>query len=214
MNKGLLIMAKKMNACSELLARKSTLIAASFALSLAFINGNPVQAATFRYTIAQSETLYKEDKTILNGVEYDGSFINSVFDPVTNVTNDMFGFFSIISGSLGKAMAVEAVQKSPVDRTTLGDLWTVQAEYLATPEAVTKVPGAVTQPPGLTEFDFKFVPSKASGEPTVLSKGWSAEKVPEPSAILSLGVFSGLLLLKKKKIASQTKLRSNNISLS
>ena len=113
MNKGLLIMAKKMNACSELLARKSTLIAASFALSLAFINGNPVQAATFRYTIAQSETLYKEDKTILNGVEYDGSFINSVFDPVTNVTNDMFGFFSIISGSLGKAMAVEAVQKKP-----------------------------------------------------------------------------------------------------
>ena len=78
MNKSLLIMAKKMNACSELLTRKSTLIAAGFALSLACINGNPVQAATFRYTIAQAETLYKEDKTIFNGIEYDGSFVKLI----------------------------------------------------------------------------------------------------------------------------------------
>ena len=111
-------------------------------------------------------------------------------------------------------MAVEAVQKSPIDRTTLGDLWAVQVEYLATAEAVTTVPGAVTQPPGLTEFDFKFVPTKAIGGPTVLSKGWSSEKVPEPGAVLSLGVFSGLLLLKKKIPASHTKVCSNNISFS
>ena len=215
MNKGLLIMAKKMNACSELLTRKSTLIAAGFALSLAFINGNPVQAATFRYTAGRTETLYKEDKTILNGVEYDGSFINSVFNPDTNERFEASGFFSIISGFLGKAMALEAVQKSPVDQTALADLWTAQVEYLATAETVATVPGAVlTRPPGLTEFDFKFVPPKVTGRPTVLYKGWSSEKVPEPSAVLSLGVFSSLLLLKKKIPASQTKLRSNNISLS
>ena len=215
MKKGMLIMAKRMNACSEWLTRKSPFIAAGFALSLAFINGKPVQAATFRYTTQRSDTLYKKDKTILNGVEYDGSFINSVFNPDTNERFEASGFFSIISGSLGEAMALEAVQKSPVDQTALADLWTTQVEYLASPEAVTTVPGAVvTRPPGLTEFDFKFVPPKVTGRPTFLYKGWSSEKVPEPSALLSLGVFSGLLLLKKKIPASQTKLPSNNISLS
>ena len=63
MDKGRLIMAKKLNGYSELLTQKLTCIATSFALGLAFINGAPVQAATFRYSTAMAETLYRDDYT-------------------------------------------------------------------------------------------------------------------------------------------------------
>ena len=48
------------------------------------------------------------------------------------------------------------------------------------PQPVTTVPDGFTVPPGITEFDFKFVPAAVAGAPVILSNGWVAELLSEP----------------------------------
>lgn len=107
-------------------------------------------------------------------------------------------FFSITEGSLGEAVAVKAVQTSPEDRTALGEEGIAQIEYFAFLQDVASLPNAVTVPPGLSEFDFKFVPAPIAGAPTVVSKGWEVASVPEPGTAIALGFLGGSMLLTKK----------------
>lgn len=73
------------------------------------------------------------------------------------------------------------------------------AEYLADAQDVSSIPNAFIFPASLTEFNFKFVPAPIANSPTVLSKGWSVETVPEPSIVAALGLLGSCTFLVKKK---------------
>lgn len=168
------------------------------ALGLVLINGYSASSATFRYTSATTETIYTEGETTINGVTYDGTFINSIFDPFAMMFRQFSGLFSITDGSLGEAVAVAAVQTNPSDRTLLGEEGIARTEYLANLQDVALIPEVITLPEGLSEFDFKFIPAPVAGTPTVLARGWSVEKVSEPGAIVAIGFLgSGLLMMGK-----------------
>lgn len=164
-------------------------------LSFVFISGNSASSATFKYRSGTTETTYTKGEITRNGVTYDGTFINSIFDPFAMMFRQFSGVFSITNGSLGEAVAVAAVQISPIDRTLLAEEGIARTEYFANLQDVASIPGAITFPPGLREFDFKFVPAPIAGAPTVLAQGWSVSKVSEPGAIFALA-FLGSSLFK------------------
>ena len=121
-----------------------------------------------------------------------------MFDPIAMMFRQFSGLFSITDGSLGKAVAVATVQTSPIDRTSLGEEGIARIEYFADSQDVALVPGAVSFPPNLSEFDFKFIPASVAGSPTVLTQGWSVEKVNEPHVIAALGFLgAGFLMMNK-----------------
>lgn len=171
------------------------------ALSLETIVTEPALCATFNYTTFSTETTFTQNPTLINDTPYDGSFTNTV--SFGSFQLKFSGFFSVVSGTLGKAISVRAVQKNPVDRTLLGEDGIAQIQYLAQPQDVASVPGNIRVfPPNLTEYDFIFIPAPVAarlGEPTDLRLGWRASKVPEPNLIAALGVISlGFFCLKKK----------------
>ena len=169
------------------------------ALNLVFTSSQPAFSATFRYRTAITDSLYTEGRTTIAGVTYDGTFSNSIFDPFARIFRQFSGFFSVTQGSLGTAVAVRAVQSSPEDRTSLGEEGIALIQYLADAQDVSSIPNAFIFPAGLTEFDFKFVPAPIANSPTVLSKGWSVETVPEPSIVAALGLLGSCTFLVKKK---------------
>ncbi|MEL7039666.1 MAG: hypothetical protein AAFO04_29255 [Cyanobacteria bacterium J06592_8] len=164
-----------------------------------FLAPNPAQSATFIYQTATIESVYTERPTTINNITYDGIFQNSVFDPFAMRFREFSGFFVVTEGSLGGAMAVQAVQNSPVDRTTLGGSGIAEIEYFSFLQDATSVPDAVSIPPGLSEFNFQFVPASVAGTPTVISQGWFVTSVPEPITLVALGLIPGSLLFSKKK---------------
>ncbi|MGB3296553.1 MAG: hypothetical protein WBB01_26505 [Phormidesmis sp.] len=149
-------------------------------------------AASFRYTTLTNQTTYTEGATAIAGSPYEGTFTNTIFNPFSGLAQTFSGFYQVQSGKLGEAVSLIAVQKRPTDRTGLGDDGTTRIEYLATPQSVATVPGAFTVPPGLAEFDFKFSPAVVASAPVVLSNGWVAESVPEPSTAFTLLGLLGL----------------------
>ena len=179
----------------------STVTSILLGLSFVCITGNSVSSATFKYTSRTTQTIYTEGKTTRDGVTYDGTFINFIFDPFAQMFRQFSGVFSITNGSLGEAVAVAAVQISPRDRLSLGEEGIARTEYLANLQDVALVPGAITFPPGLREFDFKFVPAPVAGVPTVLAQGWSVNKISEPGAIITLGLLGMGLLIRKKPLS-------------
>ena len=168
------------------------------ALSLISIHAYSASSATFRYKSETTETTYTEGETTVNGVTYDGTFVNSIFDPFAMMFRRFSGFFSVTDGSLGEAVAVAAVQTNPTNRLSLGEEGIARTEYLAEPQDVASIPGAITFPSSLSEFDFKFAPAPVAETPTVLARGWSVETVSEPGIIVALGFFGGSLLMMGK----------------
>jgi hypothetical protein len=177
----------------------SAITTGMLALNLVFTSSQPAFSATFRYKTAITDTLYTEGRTTIGGVTYDGTFKNSIFDPFAQIFRQFSGFFSVSQGSLGGAVTVRAVQSSPEDRTSLGEQGIALSQYLADAQDVASIPNAVIFPAGLTEFDFKFVPAPIAKSPTVLSKGWSVETVPEPSIVGVLGLLGSYMFVVKKK---------------
>lgn len=152
----------------------------------------PAIAASFRYTTLTTNTLYTEDPTVVAGIAYDGTFINTIFNPFLGAEQIFAGFYQIQTGQLGEALSLRAVQQNPTDRTGLGDAGITRIEYFDSLQPVVDVPGAFVVPPGLTDFDFQFVPASVAGAPVVLSQGWSAVQVPEPNLTLPILCFVGL----------------------
>ena len=177
----------------------STVASVLFGLSFVCVTEHSASSATFKYTSGTTETIYIEGETTREGITYDGTFINSIFDPFAQMFRQFSGVFSIINGSLGEAVTVAAVQISPIDRLSLGEEGIARTEYLADLQDVALIPGAITFPPGLREFDFKFVPAPVAGVPTVLARGWSVNRVNEPGAIVTLGFLGGGLLMIRKR---------------
>lgn len=172
-------------------------------LGVALVTMSPAVAATFRYTTLTTQTVYSEGSTVVAGTSYDGTFVNTIFNPFFGLTQTFSGFYRIQTGMLGEAVSLSAVQQSPTDRTGIGDIGITRIEYLATPQPVDTVPGAFTVPPGLTDFDFQFVPAAVAGAPVVLSQGWSAESVPESSSpLLWVGLLGLGLGLKRLSTAA------------
>lgn len=169
------------------------------ALGLILINGYSASSATFRYTFGTTETIYTEGETTVNGVTYDGTFVNSIFDFFSMMPRQFSGLFSVTDGSLGEAVAVAAVQTNPTNRLLFGEEGIARTEYFANLQDATSIPGAVTFPPGLSEFDLKFVPAPVANTPTVLAQGWSAERVNEPGVIVAICFLAGGLLIKRKR---------------
>lgn len=168
------------------------------ALVIVFVNGYAASSATFRYRSGTTETTYTKDETTRDGITYDGTFVNSVFDPFAQIARQFFGLFSVTDGLLGEAVTVAAVQTRPIDRTSLGEEGIARTEYLANLQDVDLIPGAITFPPGLSKFDFKFVPAPIAGTPTILAQGWSVEKVSEPGVIVAISFLGfGLLLMRQ-----------------
>lgn len=174
-------------------------------LGVALVTMSPSMAATFRYTTLTTQTVYTEGPTVIAGTPYDGTFVNNIFNPFSGLAQTFSGFYRIQTGTLGEAVSLNAVQQRPTDRTDLGDIGITRIEYFATPQPVAAIPGAFTVPPGLTEFDFQFVPAAVAGAPVVLSQGWSAESVPESSSPLMWAGFVGLGLGLKGLLFNATK---------
>lgn len=178
-----------------------TAVALVSALSLEVSVSRPALSATFNYTTISTKTSFTQNPTQVNGMPYDGTFTNTVSFGAFQFA--FSGFFSVVSGTLGKALSVKAVQKSPIDRTKLGEKGIAQIEYLSEPQDVASVVGNIRVfPPNLTQYDFIFVPAPVAaelGEPTDLRLGWSVKQVSEPSITFALGLVGGLLLLTKQK---------------
>lgn len=170
-------------------------------LSLKIVEARPALSATFKYTTLSTETTFTENSISVNGTVYDGTFTNTVSSGPFQFK--FSGFFSVVSGTLGGAMSVRAVQESPIDRTMLGEEGIAQIGYLAQPQDVASVSGNIrVLPPNITQYDFIFVPAPVAaqqGEPTDLRLGWSVAQVPEPSLTLALGLIGGGLFLKQRK---------------
>lgn len=168
------------------------------ALTLVSITGRFTSCATFRYISGTTETTYTEGKTTVNGTTYDGTFTNAVFDPFAMIFRQFSGLFSVTDGSLGEAVAVAAVQTNPSDRILLGEEGIARTEYFTELQNVALIPEAITFPPSLREFDFKFAPAPVANAPTVLARGWSVEKVNEPGILVAMGFFYvGLMIIRK-----------------
>ncbi len=155
-------------------------------------------SATFRYKTSVTDTLFTEEPTSVNGVLYDGTFENFIFDPFAMRFRGFFGLFSLEEGILGGSISVRAVQTSPIDRTFIGEEGIAKIEYLAFPENVATVPGALIIPPNLGKFDFKFIPAPVARQPTVVTVDWTVTQVPEPNTVLALSFLGFSLFLTKK----------------
>ncbi|MDY7012709.1 MAG: PEP-CTERM sorting domain-containing protein [Cyanobacteriota bacterium] len=175
-------------------------IAAIFVSSAVLFSGLPANSATFLYVGGTSETRYTEGSTTFNGITYDGVFETTFFSPISMSVLELSGFFSIVGGMLGEAVSIRAVQQSPEDRTGIGDAGVTQTDYSDTLQDVASLSEPfLTIPPGLTEFDFKFVPGPIANAPTVVSKGWTVTLVPEPSSAIALAFLGGGLLATNKR---------------
>ena len=170
----------------------------SATLGVALIMMQSSRAASFQYTTLTTKSVYTEDPTVIAGAPYDGVFVNNIFNPFLGLEQTFFGFYRVQTGELGEAVSLRAVQQRPTNRTEFGEDGLTRIEYLATPQTVDAVPGAFAIPPGLTEFDFKFVPAAVANAPVVLSKGWTAKPTPESNNPLALVCVLGLGLGLKR----------------
>ena len=173
----------------------ATIVSATLGMTL--ITMQPARPATFQYTTLTTKTVYTEDPTVIAGAPYDGVFVNNIFNPFLGLEQTFSGFYRIQMGKLGEAVFLRTVQQRPTDRTDIGEAGIANIEYLETPQTVAAIPDAFLAPPGLTEFDFKFVSAAVAGAPVVLSKGWSAELVPESNHPLAIVWVLGLSLALK-----------------
>lgn len=160
----------------------------------------PSLASTFRYTTPTTTTLYNEGETTVAGLTFDGTFENTVLNPFSGLEQTFSGFYRVQAGQMGEAMSIEAVQQSPTDRTGYLEAGLSSIQYLVAPEPVSSVADGFTVVAGMTSFDFRLDPAAISEAPTLLSQGWRAEKVPEPSSLLAmLGVLSLAIAQKRQK---------------
>ena len=169
-------------------------------LSLVLLHTPLALSATFRYNTSVTDTLFTENPTTVNGISYDGTFVNFIFNPFTMSFNRFFGFFAVEQGMLGESLSLRAVQTSPVDRTSLGESGIAQIEYFDQVQDVTTVPGALIIPPNLRQFDFKFIPATVANQPTVVTQGWTVSRVPESDFLLAFGFLATGLFLGQKKV--------------
>lgn len=175
-------------------------LAASFGTAIVFSLSliKPSLAGTFRYTTPTTTTLYTEEKVTVSGITFDGLFNNTVFNPFSKQEQTFSGFYKLQSGEMGSAMSIQAVQQSPTDRTSYLEAGLSSIQYLAAPEALSTVPNGFSVLPDMTTFDFMLTPASISNAPTLLSNGWRAETVPEPSGLLMI-LSTALLGLGYKK---------------
>lgn len=131
---------------------------------LTLFDTHPAQSATFKYTTAVGETIYTENSTNVNGANYDGTFVNSIFDPFAQTFREFSGFFVITRGSSRFA---------PIRLSSL------QAQL---------------------NLIFSSFGAPVAGSPTVVSRGWSVERIPEPNIVLALALLSGSGMLFIKKL--------------
>lgn len=160
----------------------------------------PSLAVTFRYTTPTTTTLYTEDEVTVAGVTFDGSFDNTIFNPFSNSEQTFSGFYTLQSGTLGEAVSIQAVQQSPIDRTGYFEAGLSNIEYLAQPVPIPSDTGVFAALPDMSFYDFRLDPAPISDAPTVLSRGWEAEKVPEPGSglvILGLAVYGSARMKRK-----------------
>ncbi|MGF1521865.1 MAG: hypothetical protein ACFBSF_06030 [Leptolyngbyaceae cyanobacterium] len=186
-------------------------LAATVAATLGgvWMTGASAIAASFRYITPTTNTLYTEAPAVVAGIPYDGTFINTIFNPFLEAEQTFSGFYQIQTGQLGEALSLRAVQQSPTDRTELGEAGITRIEYFDVPQPVADIPGAFVVPPGLTDFDFQFVPATVAGAPVVLSQGWSAVQVPEPKSTWNM-LFLGLGLAFGANTSYLSKRRCKN----
>ena len=169
-------------------------------LSFVLFDAPLALSATFRYKTSITDTLFTENPTIVNGIHYDGTFENSIFNPFSQTFIQFFGFFAIEEGVLGESVSLKAVQNSPVDRTFLGESGITQIQYFNQLQNVATIPDALVIPPNLSQFDFKFVPATVANRPTVVTQGWTVSRVPESDLVIALGFLGIGLFARKNKV--------------
>lgn len=182
--------------------KKNVLIAIATLLSTwswGMIAPQDALGATFRYQTTVTDTRLSENPTSVNGVLYDGTFENFIFDPFAMMFRRFSGLFAVETGTLGEAVSILAVQTTPTDRTSLGEAGIARIEYLAEPQDITSVPGSLVIPPGLSEFDFQFIPAPVAGQPTVVTQNWTVTQVRDPSTVIALSFLGSCLLLSQRK---------------
>jgi len=187
------------------LIQKFSKILGGAILSLILADGSQALAATFRYELdlqPEGFTEYTEGATVVDGVEYDGTYISSAVNPVTGNLDKTFGTYNLLDGTLGDAATIEFLRD---DYRVAERDGIITISYLSSPQDFDTIPDVISTFPedtqeGLSQtkvvklpdeslpaYDVLVIPSEFfafpefrddEGNPTpIVLQGWSAEEV-------------------------------------
>lgn len=173
-------------------------LSAGFALTLELVSGSTAQAAQFTYDFTATA-----DSGPFTGEMASGFF--SFSDDEPPIRMDLFSSFYLVSQAefiyAGESYTL-ADADAPVEAATSAD-----GEFLGLNYASTTLPFSLV--PGFTEASQGFFAYEAGGQggagslDYVLREDQPTESVPEPSALVGLGLLSAGLLLKKNMRTQQ-----------